>query len=59
MQDINVRNEYLKNGAVNPYWEGHMCGRDKEYIKGYDYCVEQQVEGFFENLRDSHHGRES
>jgi hypothetical protein len=49
--DINVRNELI-DGKPNPYWEGKMGGRDKEYIKGYDNCVEQQVEGFFENIRD-------
>ncbi len=50
--EISVRDEYLKNGAKNPYYEGNLCARDKEYIRGFDACVEREIDGFFGHIRE-------
>lgn len=51
-KEINVREEFFENGAKNPYYEGNLCARDKEYIRGFDACVENNIEGFFGDIRE-------
>jgi len=35
----------------NPYWEGNLRSTDREYVRGYDICVED-VECAFANAED-------
>ena len=34
------------------YNQKYLNHNDKEYIKGYDYCTENVVDNFFDNLED-------
>ena len=49
-KNINVRQNIFDNGTKNPYYEGELCGRDREFVKGFDTCAEKHIEGFFENI---------
>ena len=38
------------NGQENPYFEEYISDKDKDFISGYDWVVNEIIEGFFNNL---------
>ncbi len=52
----DARNKYDQNPykpdskEPNPYYEGYLDDRDAEFIKGYDWCIEEEVTGFFDGI---------
>ena len=38
------------NGQENPYFEEYISKKDKDFISGYDWVVNEVIEGFFNNL---------
>lgn len=52
----NVRNIYDQNpwnphtDKPNPYCEKYVQGKDKEFLRGFDWCTEEVVDNFFDNL---------
>lgn len=38
---------------ISPYWEGRLKGGNREYVNGFDHCVEDSVDAFWDNLADS------
>ncbi len=48
-----VRKKTIVKGGVeidNPYYEGKLSEKDREYIKGYDFAVEGVVRTIFDNI---------
>lgn len=60
MQNVeDVRDKYKADETPNHYYEGLLPPMDKEFVKGYDWCCEEVVDEFFNNLevyfeKDSH-----
>ncbi len=43
----------FEEGEINPYWEGHLKGADKELVRGYDWAVENIGSYFADSIEDT------
>ena len=46
-KEINFKGEVI---GENAYYEGNLSDRDKEFVRGFDYCVDYAADNFFDNL---------
>lgn len=44
------KHEDIPKDEINPYWDGHLKGKDRAYINGYDDATKDGINGFFSNF---------
>lgn len=42
----------ISESEINPYWDGHLTGEDKELVRGYDWAV-KDVNACFDNISEA------
>ena len=46
------RKPFAKQVEENSYWEGYLDNNDKQWLKGYDWAVDEVLSMIFDNIGD-------
>lgn len=47
-----IRKPYTQQMEENSYWEGYLDNDDKNWLKGYDWAVDEVLSMIFDNIGD-------